>query len=579
MITLGSEVWGSGPKIPMTFAYEKQRSGADMKYRVSVTIPALSGTSYFGYPIYLALSMDGVSRVTATLKEASPSKWDNAITYTSSWYTVANKTSGSTSVVFNVYSGSGSTRNKTYTYSMGVDPAASTVKASNGTLGTDLTLTVTKYNSGFTHTIKYTCGTLSDTICTKVSDTTVKWTPTTGNTVALSSQNTTGQSVSVKFTIETYSGSTPVGTNTYTVQMAIPGTVIPKINMTVTDATGYHKTFGAYVQGRSKLQIEVTPELAYGSPITSYSIQGDGKTYTNPSVTTDVIQGKGVVRVTAKVTDARGSTSPEASADIGVLEYAPPSVSVVAYRCNSIGTADSEGAYMKVGFTSTIASLLNLNTATYTITYSNGSTSKTLSGSGTAYTSDAIACDVSTVWTVEVKVSDKVGSTTKSAVIPIAFTLMDFYSTGKGIALGKVATRDGFDCAMPAYFGGSVNIGGQPLADYIVAHGVTDGWTWRKWNSGVSECWAFKVQAITTTQSASYGNAYSTIPNGDLTLTFPSGLFTEAPVVIATCGGGGLPTLVLSDTNGGVGIKYNIVTEWAMSANVYIRVHCLGKWK
>jgi hypothetical protein len=53
----------------------------------------------------------------------------------------------------------------------------------------------------------------------------------------------------------------------------------------------------------------------------------------------------------------------------------------------------------------------------------------------------------------------------------------------------------------------------------------------------------------------------------------------DAPVPVASCGGGGLPRLVWSDTNGGVSIKYNIVTEWAMAANVYIRVHCLGKWK
>lgn len=528
MITLGSEVWGSGPKIPMEFAYEKQRSGADMQYRVRVTISTLSGTSYFGYPIYLALTMDGVSRVVTTLKNASPSQWSSAITYTSPWYTVANKTSGSTSVVFNVYSGSGSSRNKTYSYSMGVDPAASTLSTSSGTLGTDLTLTVTKYNSGFTHTIKYTCGTASGTICTKVSDTAVKWTSTTGNTVALSSQNTTGQSVTVKFTIETYSGSSLVGTNTHTIQMTIPGTVIPKINMTVTDATGYHRTFGAYVQGRSKLQIEVTPELAYGSPITSYLIQGDGKTYTNPSVTTDVIQGKGVITVTARVTDARGRTSPEASAPISVLEYAPPSVNVVAYRCNSSGTADSEGAYMRVGFTSSIASLANMNAANYTITYSNGSTSKTLSGSGAAYTSDVIACDVSTVWMVEVKVSDKVGSTTKAAVIPIAFTLMDFYKTGKGISLGKVATRDGFDCAMPAYFTDSVTL------DKGFVDGSDTGWI------RLSNCVQYRLKSGYVTV---IGGSYSdiTLNAGDYTSlgTLPARFCPaiQTPFVYHTAGG------------------------------------------
>ena len=44
---------------------------------------------------------------------------------------------------------------------------------------------------------------------------------------------------------------------------------------------------------------------------------------------------------------------------------------------------------------------------------------------------------------------------------------MDFYNTGKGIAFGKVATRDGFDCAMDAYFTGGVSINGKSLLNLI----------------------------------------------------------------------------------------------------------------
>ena len=143
MISLDSVTWGSGPQIPMAFAYEKRRSGADMRYRVQVTISPITGTKYFGYPIYLALTLDGKSVVDATMKSASPSRWSSAITYTSDWFTVSNKTSGTTTVAFKVYSGLGSTRNYTYTYSLVVDPAASTVSAPNGTLSTSLPLTVT----------------------------------------------------------------------------------------------------------------------------------------------------------------------------------------------------------------------------------------------------------------------------------------------------------------------------------------------------------------------------------------------------------------------------------------------------
>ena len=464
MITLASFNWGSGPKIPVTFAYEHQRSGADMQYRVQVTIGTIGSSSYFGYPIYMKLTMDGALRETTTLKAVSPSQWSSAITYTSPWYTVSNKTSGTTVVSFNLYSGSGSTRNDTYSYSMAVDPAASVLTVSNGTLGTALTMTVTKYNTAFTHTISYACGTAKADVITTAPDTSVTWGASNGNTVALAAQNTAGQSVTVVFTIITYSGTTEIGRNTVTRTMVIPSTVKPSVALAVTDAAGYLATYGAYVQGKSKLTITATPTLAYGSPIKTYSITADDKTYTSSPVTTDVLHNKGTLAVTAKVTDARAYSSDLASTNITVLEYAPPAVTVTAYRCNSSGTADQEGAYMKFGFSATISSLNSKNSATYSISYKADGGATTVTGNGLSYTSAAIACDVSKVWTIEVKVTDKLSSTTKAAVIPIAFTLMDFYYTGKGIALGKVATRDGFDCAMAAYFTGATAISGALTA-------------------------------------------------------------------------------------------------------------------
>lgn len=464
MITLGSVSWGTSPTIPIKFEYEKQRSGANMQYRVQVTVLPTSGSSYFGYPIYLNLMINGASVSDVTIKEASPMRWSSAIVYTSGWYTVANKTSGTTSVAFKVYSGLGSTRNNTYSYSMGVDPAGSKISASNGTLGTSLTLSVTRYNSSFTDTITYKCGSASGTIRTKTSDTSVAWNSTYGNTVALAAQNTVGQSVNVTFTITTYSGSSTVGSESITVSMAIPSSVKPSVSLKVEDPTGYLATYGGYVQGRSTLKITATPTLAYGSPIKSYSITADNRTYNFSPVTTVAIKGKGTLPITAKVTDNRNYPSNTVTTNITVLEYSKPSVNVIAYRCNSSGETDQEGAYMRIGFSATIASLNGLNGATYSISYGGGSN---ITGSGLSYLSEPIACDIASVRSIEVKVTDKLDSTTKAAVIPVAFTLMDFYNTGKGVAFGKVATRDGFDCAMPAYFTGGVYVNGETLAEYI----------------------------------------------------------------------------------------------------------------
>lgn len=486
MITLGSVTWGSGPGIPLKFEYEKQRSGADMQYRVKITVsPIPSSTGYFGYPIYWSWTINGTLVNSYTLKAASPKTWTSAITYTTPWYTVKNKTTGTTSLKARVYSGSGSSRDSTYSYSMGVDPAASAISASNGTLGTSLALTLTRYNSAFTDTITYTCGSASGTVVSGSTSATVNWTTGNGNTVALSAQNTSGQSVNVTLKVSTYSGSTLVGSNSVTISMAIPSSVKPSVALKVEDAAGYLATYGAYVQGYSKLKITATPTLAYGSAIKSYEIKADGSTYTSSPVTTNAVKGTGSLSVTAKVTDNRTRPSDTVTSKITVLAYSKPKVTVSAYRCNSSGTADAEGAYMKIVVTSTITSLNSKNTATYKVVHPGG----TVTGNGTSYTSAVLDCDVSSVHNIEVTVTDKLSSTTKAAIVPVAFTLMDYYYTGKGVAFGKIATRDGLDVAMPAYFNGGVTIGDQPLADYIVEHGVTGGWTWRRWNSGTAECW------------------------------------------------------------------------------------------
>ena len=577
MITLGSVSWGSGPVIPIAFAYEKRRSGADMQYRVQVTISSITGSKYFGYPIYLKLTINGGSVGSTTLKAASPSQWSSAITYTSGWYTVSNKISGTTPAAFQVYSGSGSSRNNTYTYSMAVDPTVSTVSAPNGTLSTPLTLTVTRYNTGFTHTITYKCGTVTGTVVEKSTATSVVWDNTNGNVSALAAQNTSGLTVNVTFTTTTYSGTSVVGTHSTTVSMAAPADAKPSVAITVEDVAGYFATYDAYVQGWSKLKITATPTLAYGSPIKTYAITADGKSYNTSPVTTDVVQGKDTLAVTAKVTDNRGQPSDLTSVDITVLEYSKPSVTAIAYRCNSSGDEDQEGAYMRVGFESTIASLNGKNTASYTIDYGRDP----ISGTGTSYLSDPIECDVSRVWSVEVVVSDDFDSTTKAATIPIAFTLLDFYRTGMGVAMGKVATRDGFDCAMPAYFTNEVHvkdvyINDEPLVDYIVEQGVEDDWTYRKWNSGIAECWC-TISHSPVNLGGDYNEVDVWLPftfaNTDYLVQITSKKDSHIVSSIGDCNRSG--TVTHNTRYFELSYLYTNASAYAVSFNV----HVIGRWK
>ena len=124
MILLAENVaFGTSSKMKATFYYEKQRNGSTMKYRIKTTITMPSGYS-FGYNINQKITMDGVLKETYQIKANSPSKWDKQ-EYTTGWFDVTNKTSGTTSLVINLSSNSG--LNTNYTYSMGVDPAYTSI--------------------------------------------------------------------------------------------------------------------------------------------------------------------------------------------------------------------------------------------------------------------------------------------------------------------------------------------------------------------------------------------------------------------------------------------------------------------
>jgi len=56
--------------------------------------------------------------------------------------------------------------------------------------------------------------------------------------------------------------------------------------------------------------------------------------------------------------------------------------------------------------------------------------------------------------------------------------------------------------------------------DYIVEEGTSGIWTYRKWNSGIAECWGYKT--ISTT-FASWGSWYYISVTGE---NYPTGLFT-----------------------------------------------------
>lgn len=69
----------------------------------------------------------------------------------------------------------------------------------------------------------------------------------------------------------------------------------------------------------------------------------------------------------------------------------------------------------------------------------------------------------------------------------------------------------------------------QAKADYVVEVGTSDGWKYRKWNSGKVEAWkAYSFSSATPIAWA------SPVKYMDKVITFPNGLFSSAPILTAT---------------------------------------------
>lgn len=346
-------------------------------------------------------------------------------------------------------------------------PRASSMSIPNGTLGSAVTISVTKKDSSFKHRIYYvlngTTTYIAGSSSTYSTSTSISWTPP----LSFASKNTTGTSVTIWVNIATYtsSGTLVDDSTSKTVTMSIPASVKPTCNLTVSESTNYSSTYGGYVQGISKLSISVTGTPSYGSPIASYSVSANGASYNTSSVTTGVLTKSGSNTISAKVKDKRGRSG-SASKSITVLAYEKPAVTKLAVRrCNQNGTENIQGEYAKVTFSSKISALSNKNSATYFIRYrkttSTSLTMATLSAvSGNYAVADysyIFAADSGSSYYVEIEAKDNFGSHKKSTNVSTAFALIHWNSSGTGIAFGKVSEDDTlFDVGLPARFNSSV---------------------------------------------------------------------------------------------------------------------------
>lgn len=322
-----------------------------------------------------------------------------------------------------------------------------------GYFGDEISIHMNRKSSTFTHTVRYQFGSQSGTISTGVGTGTTWVIPET--LMDLIPAATSGSGT---IYVDTYNGTTKIGTKSCGFTAKVPASVIPRCTVQVLDDTDIQATYGNLVKGLSKLYVKVNGYTAYSSPITAYSVTANGVKYTKNEFVTGVLTASGTTTITATVTDKRGRTSEQASASFPVIDYTPPVVTdLTVHRCDADGTPNDQGEYVEILFSAIVSPLNDLNSASYSVKYK-----ETSSESWTTLTEDVngwkpadlegnynvnnqsliIAADGNSSYDVEVTVTDDQNTTIRSTSASTAFTLMNWNSAGNGMGIGRVAEKE-----------------------------------------------------------------------------------------------------------------------------------------
>lgn len=316
-----------------------------------------------------------------------------------------------------------------------------------GEFGDTISIHMNRKSSAFTHTVRYAFGTQSGTIATGV---------TTGTTwtIPLSFMNLIPDSVSGSGTIyvDTYNGSTKIGTKWCGFTATVPASVKPSCSCALEDITGVDDKLGSPVQSLSRIKATVTATQAYSSPIKAYSIVMDGVRYSSSTATSGYLTKSGTSPVTVTVTDGRGRVGTW-SYNMTVQAYTPPRITKLnVHRCDSDGTENDQGEYVKVTMSAEIDPVGNKNTAAYYCYYKAHSATDYETGISETYImnpdyspdnlSFIFEADGNSTYDIYASAADSYNVGERTTTVSTAFTMMNWNAEGNGMGIGKVAEKE-----------------------------------------------------------------------------------------------------------------------------------------
>lgn len=340
------------------------------------------------------------------------------------------------------------------TWTLDTIPRASTptLSASSVNIGSAVTINTNRASSAFTHTIRYEWAGTSGTIATGVGSS-YSWTIPT----SFASNIPNATSGTCKVYVDTYNGSTKIGTKSVNLTAKVPDAdwTKPKINSVTISPSGNPDWVGSrYVKSKTKARVVTGTTGQAGATIKTCEVTIDGTKYTGTDITSNAIRNSGTVSATVKVTDSRGYTN-STTQNISVEAYGKPYIAnhstqskIICARCNDSGTLVSNGTRLRLMLSkkwSALSGSVNTALVQYQIN-SNGwvtASAHTTNASDIALTVTNITLDLKQTYKVSIKITDKFGDTdTYQYNIPTEEVAFHLKEGGGGAAFGKYAEEE-----------------------------------------------------------------------------------------------------------------------------------------
>lgn len=359
------------------------------------------------------------------------------------------------------------------------DATVPKLSATTVAMGSQVTISMPKEADVYTHDLSYSFAGKTETIDSDVCADTPWTIPLSlAETIPSDTKGTIAITCKTRFK----NSNTVVGTNTVSCTVTVPNnsTTKPKVTMTLSPVHELSSKFdGVYVQGKSKVKVNYMASSDYSTIKTYETSLLNKKGSSNPY--TSALGNAGTVKITGKVTDARGySTTKEKS--ITVIDYSRPRIIPYSGKSNLVcvrskdGKANPSGEkiLIQIGrkFSKVISGGTQKNYCKLTYEWKADSQdddeySSPVTLLARTATSDYVSKEISDItflnkvaYNIRLTATDDVGDKdTVVITVPTAFATWHSPPGGHGFTLGGYhdpAKKDVFDCKFDAEFQGNI---------------------------------------------------------------------------------------------------------------------------